>query len=158
MTKFKLVSEEEHTEMVLKNYQLADLMLLKSGKVKKTIGNSFAVHQLLDMYLATFGIAIFHMVKVSNLELRGILLLDGFPLENEGLFHQLYGYEDLEVPIQLKGFDECSYSFQYNTTKKTCVLERHAWQQVTHQRNFETFKEMWTLVQEEGYSVKLFEV
>jgi len=121
------------------------------------VGNNFATGQLLSHFLEDYGMQVFGSFQVAELNFRGARLLEDFPVENESMFHQLYGYEDIDVPIALRGFDECSYAFLYNTTSKKCELQRHTFGTVTNRMKFETFKEMMELISSAGYD-KIFKI
>lgn len=138
----KKISDYEGT--MFKYYELTDLMLLekKGRKVHKKILDNTALHELLNQMLEEYGIQLFGQFDRNDMRFRGIRLLKGFPIENEPLIHQLYGYEDFEAYIQLDGFYDFATAFIYNTSTQHCELQRHRWGVVTNRKNYYSLANM----------------
>lgn len=133
-----------HEGLIFKYYNLTDLMLLKKNgrkQYKKILENS-ALYQLLYLKLEEYGLSLFGMFERDNMQFRGIRLLQNFPVENEEIIKQLYGYENFTTHVQLNGFDDFATSFDYNTTTGECELQRHSWQSVTNRVKYNSLKSM----------------
>jgi len=107
---------EEYEEQLFQNYNLTDLMLLKKKDRKIKSNENSALYILLRQKLEEYGLSLFGQFERNDLTFRGVRMLDDFPIENEPILKQLYGYIDFTTHIQLRS--------------------------VTHRINFNTLSEM----------------
>lgn len=133
---------EEYKEQLFQNYNLTDLMLLKKKERKIKFNENLALYILLRQKLEEYGLSLFGQFERNDLTFRGVRMLDDFPIENEPILKQLYGYNDFTTHIQLRGFDNFAVAFDYNVDTGKCELQRHSLGSVTHRINFNTLSEM----------------
>ena len=142
---------EEYEEQLFQNYHLTDLMLLKKKDRKIKFNENSALYILLRQKLEEYGLSLFGQFERNDLTFRGVRMLDDFPIENEPIIKQLYGYIDFVTHIQLRGFDNFAVAFDYNVDNGKCELQRHYWGSVTHRINFDTLSEMLEHLKVNGY-------
>lgn len=65
--------------------------------------------------------------------------------------------KNLTAHIQLRGFDDYSTAFDYNTDTGECELQRHSWGTVTHKIKYGTLKDMLNDIENKGYKI-IFEL
>ena len=133
------------------NYTLTELATSKIGK-KKKYGDIYPVYSVFTRFLEAYGIFVFggtqiHILEGEHTDIQTcyITIDRQFPMENEFLFSQLYGYENAMIDIGIKVINEdagCQFSFEYNLETKTCKLKRNSYGSVSHVRQFESFTEM----------------
>jgi len=142
------------------NYKLTDFFLLNRDGKKQSIGNIENISDLLEAALEQYGIRILlGSYEKDDLEFRAMVIDTSFPNENEFIFNQIYGFENFDAMIHLKGTDEdCCYDFIYNTDKKTCLLRRHAYQRITNTKLYSTFPEMKDSIKTNGFLGSVEEV
>lgn len=133
---------EEYEEQLFQNYNLTDLMLLKKKERKIKFNENSALYILLRQKLEEYGLSLFGQFERNDLTFRGVIMLDDFPIENEPILKQLYGYIDFTTHIQLRGFDNFAVAFDYNVDTGKCELQRHSLGSVTHRIKFDTLSEM----------------
>lgn len=133
---------EEYEEQLFQNYNLTELMLLKKKERKIKFNENSALYILLRQKLEEYGLSLFGQFERNDLTFRGVRMLDDFPIENEPILKQLYGYIDFTAHIQLRGFDNFAVAFDYNVDTGKCELQRHSWRSVTDRINFDTLSEM----------------
>lgn len=148
MSTYKKYDEENP---LFYNYVLTDLLLVKRNNRKKTIGNSTGVHLILADFLESYGIYLFANVVVEDLHLKSVKIPLDFPEENIPILHQIYGYKDIVVDIQLNGYDSCAYSFGFGTKDGRCELRRHVYGQETHTKRYANLKDLLEEVNSIGY-------
>lgn len=130
------------------------MLLAKNGRSKKNNENP-ALQELLSEKLEEYGIGMFGRFEKDNIVFRGVRLFDGFPVENEPILKQLYGYDGFVAHIQLKGFDDFATAFDYNVDTGECELQRHSWGTVTDRIKYTTFINMMTDISKRGHE-KIF--
>lgn len=148
--KYKKLTEEVD-EGIFWNYSLTDLMLLRKNGRKIKSNENVALTTLLRNKLEEYGMALSLNFEREGLMFRGITMLDGFPIENEPILKQLYGYNNFIVPIILRGFDDYSISFDYEVDTGMCELQKCSWGTVRNRLKFKTLREMLTYIKEKGY-------
>lgn len=137
---------------LFRDYQLTDLMLIEKDGRKVNKKNSYAIMHLLRETLEKYGITVSGLgVAVNELVFRAIWIPEDFPIENEPILHQLYGYNGIDVPIALYSDDDCSISFLYNVDSGKCVLEKSSWGSVKASKNYESLSNMLSDIREKGY-------
>lgn len=142
---------ENFEEGLFENYNLTEIMLLAKNGKKIKANEVTALYLLLNSKLEEYGIYLFGQFERQNLLFRGIRLLDDFPIENEPIIKQLYGYTNYIPHIQLRGFDEYATAFDYNTENGKCELQRHCFGTVTHRIKYDTLKDMLLDIKEKTY-------
>jgi hypothetical protein len=85
-------------------------------------------------------------------------MLDEFPIENEPIIKQCYGYSNIKPHIQLRGFDSYCAAFEYNLDSGECELQRHCYGTVTDRINYESLSEMLEDIKLKGYDNVFYEV
>jgi len=138
---YKKVNKEFESSL-FRDFRLTSLMVLKKNGRKIRSNEDQAIYTLLDSKLNEYGIQLFGQFDRGGMTLRGIVLHDEFPIENEPIIAQLYGYDGLITHVQLKGFDSFSTAFDYNVDTKECELQRHSWGTVTHRIKYDSFASM----------------
>lgn len=142
---------EEYEGQLFENYNLTGVMLLKKNGRRIKSNESYALTCLLRSKLEEYGLSLFCEFERDGLRFRGVIMSDDFPIENEPILKQLYGYENFIAHIQLRGFDSYAVAFDYNTTNGKCELQRHSWGSVTDRMSFETLSEMLNHLKVNGY-------
>lgn len=142
---------EEYEEQLFENYNLTDLMLLKKKGRKIKFNENPALMILLTQKLNEYGLSLFGQFERNNLTFRGLIMRDNFPIENEPIIKQLYGYVGFVTHIQLCGYDNFSVAFDYNVDSGKCELQRHSYGTITHRINFDTLSEMLEHLTVNGY-------
>jgi hypothetical protein len=142
---------EEYEGQLFKNYNLTELMLLKKKDRKIKINENSALCELLIQKLEEYGLSLFGQFERDNLTFRGIRMFDDFPIENEPILKQLYGYIDFTANIQLRGFDNFAVAFNYNVDSGECELQRHSWGTVTHRLKFSSLFVLLEYIKTNGY-------
>lgn len=146
---YKILTEE-HEKGLFKNYHLTDLMLLKKkNRNNKTSGNQ-ATYLLLNEKLEQYGLQLFGQFERNEMTFRGVRLLDKFPVQNEPIIKQLYGFENFLTHIQLRGFDDFALAFDYNVDTGECELQKHCWGVVRKRRKYISLTEMLKDIDEKG--------
>ncbi|MGQ1929023.1 hypothetical protein [Ornithobacterium rhinotracheale] len=149
--KFNELDEYDDDKYLFQYYCLTDLMILeKNGRTVKSNDN-IAIHYLLQSKLNQYGIGLQHGFKEGNIIFRGIKLFPEFPLENEPIIKQLYGFENFEVNINLRAFDDCAYVFDYNTDSGRCNFKKLSFGATIFEKDFKTMREMFEHIEKEKY-------
>lgn len=147
---YKILTEE-YERGLFNNYYLTDLMLLKKkNRNNKTSGNQ-ATYLLLNDKLEQYGMQLFGQFERNEMTFRGLRLLENFPLENEPILKQLYGFKNFLAHIQLRGFDDFALAFDYNVDTGECELQKHCWGSIKKRHKYETLSEMLNDIKEKGY-------
>lgn len=149
-TKFKKLTEH-YEGLLFENYDLTQLMLLKKNGRRIRANENNAIYCLLQSKLMEYGLSLLHQFERNGLTLRGINLLEGFPIENEPILKQLYGFIDFTAHIGLRGFDSFAVAFDYNVDTGKCELQRHSWGLITDRIDFDTLSEMLRHLEVHGY-------
>lgn len=137
---------------LFKNYNLTELFLLEdSGKVKRIPKNE-SVYYAVEEALKPYGISIYGYFKESDLKFRCITIDTDFPIDNEFLFKQIYGYNNFKAVIQIsKNMDEeCVYDFLYDVDSGECEFRRHYYGGITNSKKFDSFTIMMNKLREQG--------
>ncbi len=117
-------------DLSFKNYHLTELSTIQIG-TKKQLGNKYSIHCIIDSLLKPYGIFMFGSTTLrasetgqeTNIVTRHISIDKNFPIENEPLFSQMYGYKNVRVDIGLQTcHDDYAISFDYNVENKMCTL------------------------------------
>ena len=153
-TEYKKITDLDDNNL-FDNYVLTDLMVMKNKGRRVKSNENMAIYILLWEKLKEYGIWLSGYIEAGNITFRGIGLLDGFPLENELILKQLYGFTNLTTHIQLHGFDDFATAFDYNVDTGRCELQRHRYGSVTHRIKYDSLKDMLLDINEKGYD-KLF--
>lgn len=140
------------------NNMLTEMITISVGK-KKHLGDNFSVHCCVDEVLKRYGIHLNNATHIYNLPddnaepiktnicVRYAMINNKFPLDNEFLFKQMYGYTYAAVDIGYMGFKgDCAYSFFYNMVTNECSFNKHFYESTIESRKFETFTEAFTEV------------
>lgn len=140
----KITEEYYEYNNLFTNYDLTALMLLKNKSRKIKHNENQALRFILSEKLKEYGIILLDGSFTENgLTFRTIVIPHNFPIENEPIFQQLYGYENFNPIIFLKSdSDEYSLSFRYFPKTKECVLEKHRYGTRIEENNFNNLSEM----------------
>ena len=149
MKYFKKISEEQ--EIIFENFHLTDLMLYKKNNRNKTICQHFGVFNLLKDKLREYGLDLFGVFERDGLTFRGVRMLQGFPLENEPILKQLYGFNNFKTHIQLRGFDDFAIAFDYDVDSGFCELQKHVYGSIKNRQEYFTLKVMLEDIDRLGY-------
>lgn len=142
---------EEYESGLFNNYSLTELMLLKKKDRKIKLNENTALNIILSQKLEEYGLVLFGRFERNGLTFRGVKMLDDFPIENEPILKQLYGYIDFTTHIQLRGFESFAVAFDYNVDSGNCELQRHSWGTITHRVKFDTLSKMLDHIKVNGY-------
>ena len=142
---------EEYEGQLFENYNLTGLMLLKKNGRRIKSNENYALTYLLRSKLEEYGLSLFCQFERGGLTFRGVVMLDDFPIENEHILKQLYGYTGFTAHIQLRGFDSFAVAFDYEVDTGKCELQRHSWSSITARISFETLSEMLGHLKVHGY-------
>lgn len=142
---------EEYEDELFKNFYLTELMLLKKGGRRIKSNENQALHILLRQKLEEYGISLFGQFEYNGLVFRSIRIFDDFPICNEQIIKQLYGYNNLMVHIQLRGFEDFSAAFDYNIETGECQLQRHRFGSITHRIYYDSLEKMMKNLKAKGY-------
>lgn len=153
--KYKIV--DSYSGNIFFEYKLSDLALTKNKK-RKGLGCKDSVYSLLWLFLEDYGVFINGRTKIYNLdgnetedlEVLKVSIRCDFPLKNEAILRQLYGYNSAKVDIGLflQSDEDCAYSFMYNLDDFSCEFFRHYHWNKTSLGKFEDFKSMMKYLKE----------
>lgn len=149
-SKYKSVLDNSEAGL-FKNYYLTDLMIISKNGRKVRANENRALHILLSKKLMEYGIFLWGYFEEEGVEYKAITALEGIPPENKEIFNQLYGFKNFEVPILIKNYDSYGISFIYNTSSEKCVLQKHAFGELKGSKEFNSFEEMTTYLEEVEY-------
>jgi len=125
MKKIKIASEDE---LIFKNFELTEVMTEKKHKPFKSLG----LHLLLQNFLSEYGIyqsALTWLGDSNNDNFNGekvmyvSIKLGEFPIQNELVLRQIYGWKNASVNIGLYSDKTASSSFIYNLQDYSCTFE-----------------------------------
>jgi len=94
---------------------------------------------------------LFGQFERNDMTFRGLRLLDNFPVENEPILKQLYGFENFLAHIQLRGFDDFALAFDYNVDTGECELQKHSWGSIKNRKTYNTLSEMMQDIKGKGF-------
>lgn len=130
---------------LFKNFNLTNLITVKKGE-KSLISNklSYPIYTLLKSFLADYGIHIGGMVVIGEYGVTAITIGKDFPVVNEPIIKQLYGYDNAEVNIQLsKTVDQdCAFAFDYNLDTGSCTFNRYEYGTVKLTKKYDSLVAM----------------
>ncbi|MGV4459901.1 hypothetical protein ACQ1Q5_00025 [Ornithobacterium rhinotracheale] len=149
--KFNELDEYDDDKYLFQDYSLTDLMIREEDGRTIESNDNIAIHYLLQEKLNQYGIDLLHGFKRGNMVFRGIKLFPEFPLENEPIIKQLYGFENFEVNITLRAFDDCAYIFDYNTDSGRCKLKKLSFGAAIFEKDFKTMRKMFEHIEKEKY-------
>lgn len=98
-----------------------------------------------------YGIFLFHTFEEGDLVFRGIGLMEEFPVENEPILSQLYGYDNFTAHIHLTTFPDFAVSFDYDVNSGGCVLQKYSYGQIVSECRFSNLKDMMERIRTKGY-------
>ncbi len=130
---------------LFRNYSLTELVTVSKGK-KKLTGDNLAVYEIVDEFLADYGVYFNFSTKYidTDITVRAMILDKGFPLENYPIIEQCYGYSNAKVYICLERTDNYDISFLFDTETKSCTLHKQVWGNVEKEAVFNSFADLWT--------------
>jgi hypothetical protein len=143
--------EDEYDGCLFHGHRLTELMLLKKGKRKYGFNSNPALTILLNEKLQEYGIFLFHTFEEGDMVFRGIGLMVDFPVENEPILPQLYGYDNFTAHIHLTGLQDYAVAFDYDVETGECVLQKHSYGQIVSERRFSNLKDMMEQIRTKGY-------
>jgi len=146
---YKIADPEENISF--KNNHLTELFGVKAGK-KKKIGDNYAIRTILADFLKDYGIIITGNTVVRNLSgkhtdsfLTAIAINEDFPVENEFLIKEIYGWKNAIISIMFlagdKNNDECAYHISYNTETESFTVEKLYYGSALNSRVFDSLGE-----------------
>lgn len=142
----KIVNKDELLgASIFKDNHLTNLMISEiKGRRNIKESLSYPLYLLLKTFLSEYGIHIGGAVYIGDYQVTAVTITKDFPIENELILRQLYGFTDGEVNIQLaKTKDEdCAYAFNYDLTDYKCTFERYQNFATTHSKTYGTLVEM----------------
>lgn len=142
MIKYKLYDEYEN---VFKNFNLTNLMITHKGD-KSLIAQklSYPIYTLLKSFLFDYGIIIGGGVHIGEYAVTAVTIGKDFPVENEAIIKQLYGFDNGEVNIQLLKTvdDDCAFAFDYNLDTGECVFNRYEYGTVKLTEKYQSIADM----------------
>jgi len=148
---FKKLSDD-FEGLIFKNYNLTELMILKkNGKKNKFTNESTGLHALLEQKLLEYGLQLFGMYERGGYQLRAVRMLDNFPIENEEIIKQIYGFTNFKAHVMLQGFSEFSTAFDYDVESGECELQMHKWGNLVNSKKFKTLAEMLLAIEKHGH-------
>jgi len=150
MSEFKKITEE-YDECLFENYHLTSLMLLKKDGKRIRSNENVCINILLNQKLEQYGLHLFGQFERSGLTFRGVRILENFPIENEPIFKQLYGYDNFTTHIQVCGFDDFALAFDYNVDNGECELQKHRFGSVIGRLKFNQFSQLIEHLKLNGY-------
>lgn len=142
---------EESDDRLFTNFGLTELMILRKNGRRVKANENNCLHLLLTEKLKEYGLSLFGQFESDGLEFRSVRMLEGFPLENEPILSQLYGYTGFTAHVQLRGFDNFAAAFDYNVDTRKCELQRHCYGTVTNRIQYGTLSEMLADIKLKGY-------
>lgn len=152
--KYKIYDEFDYA---LTNYNLTELITIKEGK-KKGLGNKSEVYFLCQSFLRDYGIILGGKTwlydkdeNINTIEINHCSLVKDFPIENEIILQQMYGYQgdSINIGIFLGTDEDCSYSFSYNLDDFSCKFLRHYYGSNEELGEFSSLKEFLTYIKQE---------
>lgn len=150
MKKFKKIGDHEDDYVLFGNYALTELMLVKKNGRKSGLGENEALNILLRNKLIKYGLTLFGRFETNGLSFRGVRMLKSFPIENEPILQQLYGYDNLTIPVMLNGFEHFSVSFSYEVDTGKCELQKHVFGSIRERMPFENLSSLLDHLQAHG--------
>lgn len=154
---YKILTEE-YEDGLFDNYSLTNLMILqKKGRRVKSNENP-GLYILLRQKLLEYGLSLNGEFEKNDMKFRCIRMLTDFPIENEPILKQLYGFDNLTVHILLRGYDNFALAFNYNVDTGKCELQRHSWGIVTDRMDFENLREMLEYLKLKNYENAFTEI
>ena len=129
---------------IFKDFKLTELITLKDNGKKKSIGNNFSVHTLVNETLRPYGIHLWGAWKLQEgTEVRCTILDEDFPEENFPILHQMYSWINADIYICLERNESCEYGFYFNTETFKIRLVEYRWGEIKKDCFFNSFGEFW---------------
>lgn len=150
---YKKVDEGDFSDYhIFRYHNLTELMLLKkNGKKCNKLVYNIVLDELLSQKLVEYGLQLFGQFESDGLVFKSVRLLDNFPIENEVILRQLYGYDNFKAHIQLRGFYDFSTAFDYDIETGECELQKHVYQTIRSRIKYKTLSDMLDDLKQYGY-------
>lgn len=129
--------------ILLNNYYLTDLMIVKRGK-RKGLGGNSSVYMMLSEFLRPYGVHLWgNWSGLPGNILLGCYLDKRFPAENFPILKQMYGWSNAEIYICLDRNSDCEYGFYFNDSDDTIKLVEYRLGSIVKSAVFKSFAEFW---------------